>query len=143
MEQQNTVQTALNSGVQIADAPLDGFHPIFDFGCWRTAITTGGPRQTLKAISNLSRHLETDEVFVLLKGNCTLFAAGNGEEFSDITAIPMEPCRVYNVTKGTWHARALDEGSVIFIVENRNTGTENSESRMLTKEQKRQILGYQ
>lgn len=128
-----TVQT--HDGLQIVDCLLPGYHPAVDFGAWRTALTNGGPRQSLEAIDSLSRHRETDEIFVLLKGSCTLFTAGNDEDFHDILATPMEIGRVYNVTKGTWHGRALSSDGVVFIVENRDTTAENSDSRPLNEEQ--------
>lgn len=79
----------------------------------------------------MSRHMETDEVFVLLKGSCTIFAGGNGDHSADITPVEMEPLRLYNIRRGTWHARIIAPGSLVLVVENRVTGDFNSETEVL------------
>lgn len=122
-------------GLDIITETEAGFHPVVDFGQWRTAVTCYGKRQSLDAIKSLSRHLETDEVFILVKGSCTLFIGGQEDVISEISVVPMELGCIYNVKKGTWHARALTEDSLIVIVENRDTGDWNSESQPLTEEQ--------
>ena len=69
--------------------------------------------------------IETDEVFVLIKGNASLFI-GEDEERYD-----METGKFYNVKKGAWHSMSMTENSIVLIVENDNTGLENTEYRPL------------
>ena len=63
----------------------------------------------------------TDEVFVLIKGKGSLFI---GEKR---TRVEMEIGKVYNVKKAVWHEMVLDEEALVLIVENDDTGKENTE----------------
>ncbi len=118
-------------GLDILEHTGNGFQTMIRFESWRIALAVRGTDQEEAPIRELSRHLETDEVFVLLKGGCTIFTGGQGEEPSDIMATGMEPFRLYNIRKGTWHARTLLPGSEILVVENDGTGPQNSESKAL------------
>ncbi len=115
-------------GLEIFTHTEEGFKPIVDFGEWRTAISNGPLVYERKEIRSLSRHLETDEVFVLIKGTCLLLTAGNGAAPDKVTKTWMEPGKIYNVTKGMWHGSIQLPNTTVMIVENRSTGPENSES---------------
>lgn len=127
------------NGLDIYEYHGEGFKPLVDFESWRVALTCYGEKQSLQAINSISRHLETDEVFVLLNGSCTLFVGGCGDIPDFIEFIDMEPLKIYNIIKGTWHARALTPDTTILIVENCNTSAHNSESLELSEVQKMMI----
>lgn len=128
------------NGLDIYEYHGEEFKPLIDFESWRVALTGYGEKQSLQAINSISRHVETDEVFVLLNGSCTLFVGGYGDTPDFIESIDMEPLKIYNITKGTWHARALTPDTTILIVENRDTGAQNSESFELSEVQKMMML---
>lgn len=111
-------------GLDIHEYSGSGFQTMVSFGTWRIAMASGS--QT--SITALSRHLETDEVFVLLKGTCTLYLGGNGAAPSSVSIVPMEPQKLYNIRQGTWHARTIGLDSLVLVVENKDTGDFNSES---------------
>jgi hypothetical protein len=72
--------------------------------------------------------METDEIFLLLRGNAVLLMGGIGKRPRDrIKAVRMAANKVYNVRKASWHAVLMKKGAKIFIVENRNTSRSNSE----------------
>lgn len=71
----------------------------------------------------IERHLETDEVFVLLEGSATLYVEDE--------SVVMEKCTVYNVKKGLWHHIVVSEDATVMVVENSNTTMANSERRSL------------
>lgn len=50
-------------------------------------------------LKTMQKHLESDEVFVLLKGSVTLFTAGNGEKIGTMKRVTLEPGKCYNVKK--------------------------------------------
>ena len=116
------------SGLEIFSHTQEGYKPLIDFGSWRVAIINGPEVYKQKEISSLSRHLETDEVFALIKGSCLLLTAGNGDTPGEVTKTWMEQGLMYNVTKASWHGEILLPGSIVMIVENRDTGKGNSES---------------
>ena len=117
------------SGLEILTHTEPGFKPLINFGSWRVACSNGPEQYKNKEVTSLSRHMETDEVFVLMKGSNLLLTAGNGKSPGKVTKTWMEPGKLYNVTKGTWHGSIQMPGTMVLIVENRDTGKENSESK--------------
>ena len=117
------------SGLEIYSYTEPGFKPLINFGSWRVACSNGPSVYQRKEVTSLSRHLETDEVFVLVKGSCLLLTAGNGEVPGEVTKTWMELGKMYNVTQCTWHGSILLPGATVMIVENRDTKSQNSESR--------------
>lgn len=75
----------------------------------------------------MERHLETDEVFVLTRGEGTIIIGGNGAEPGNLAAQGMEIGKIYNVRKRVWHSVSLSPDAAVVIVENRDTVRENSE----------------
>ena len=52
--------------------------------------------------------------------------ANFGEQF-DFSETVMQPGKIYNVKKGTYHALLMERDAKVLIVENHNTGRENTE----------------
>ncbi len=90
--------------------------------------------------SSMERHMETDEVFVLTKGEGTLILGGNGSEPASLALQPMEIGKVYNIRCGAWHTVSLSRDAAVVITENRDTTRENSQYAELTWEQRRWIV---
>ena len=63
----------------------------------------------------MQKHNESDEVFILLNGDFTLFLGGQGSEIGKIEAIKLEPLKLYNVKKGTFHTH-IPEKTVLFLL---------------------------
>ncbi|MBR2500316.1 MAG: cupin domain-containing protein [Clostridia bacterium] len=97
------------------------------FERWRVAYLNHGDRFAEENFEKIERHNESDEVFVLLNGEATLII---GEE---LNRIKMEPHKLYNVPKGVWHHIFTVEGTSVLIVENEDTGDENSEFLFIKK----------
>ena len=74
----------------------------------------------------MQKHDETDEVFVLLSGRCILFIGEGTEKIEEISAVDMEPMKIYNIKKGVYHTHTLSEDAKLLIVENQNTDDSNS-----------------
>ena len=96
-----------------------GYDRTMNFGEWRVAFLNYAER--FDVIDKLERHMLTDEVFVLLSGRASLVT---GKEFLET---PLEPCKIYNVKQGAWHALLMDPDAKVLIVENHDTARENSE----------------
>ena len=77
----------------------------------------------------LERHLKTDEVFVLLSGKATLYVHDDAVDRTESTE--MQPLKVYNVPRNTWHHIVVSEDASVLVVENRGTAKENTERRNL------------
>lgn len=126
--------------VEITEYTGEGYKPVIDFESWRVAILNYIDELERPNISNMQKHMESDEVFVLLKGECTLFIGGNGDEVGEIEPLPLEPFKMFNVKKGTWHTHTLEKDTMVLIVENQNTCDDNSPTQYLTPEQKQKLL---
>lgn len=71
----------------------------------------------------MERHFETDEAFILLEGEATLYEEDNSYN--------MEKSKVYNVKKGLWHHIVVSENATVLVVENSDTGVENTERKSI------------
>lgn len=114
--------------VEITEHTGTGYLPLVDFESWRVAILNDDPACFRRDKTTfLERHRETDEVFVLLEGECTLYIGDGKEDLGTITPLVMEPRKLYNVKKGVWHNLIGNEKMALLIVENVGTGKENSD----------------
>ena len=89
----------------------------------------------------MERHIQTDEVFVLLAGRAALVLGGNGAVASGMQVQPLEIGRIYNVRQAAWHTTLLSRDASILIVENEDTGVSNTEYCNLSEEQRQVIMG--
>jgi hypothetical protein len=121
--------------IDITSYSGDGYRPMIDFEHWRVAVLRYCEELEIQNLKTMQKHDETDEVFVLLEGNCMLFTGGKGEEINDIDGVAMEPLRLYNIKKGTWHTHTLSKASTVLIVENQDTSDVNSPTLKLSMEQ--------
>jgi hypothetical protein len=118
----------------------DGYRPLVDYGAWRVALLRFADDMLPENIAHFQRHDETDEVFVLLQGRCILYV-GEGEESIDaLYAEEMVPLKVYNVKRSVWHNHTLSRDAVVLIVENQNTGDQNSPLCPLEESQRQRLI---
>jgi hypothetical protein len=87
------------------------------------------PAEQLEVVE---RHTGSDEVFVLLEGKVLLVTAGRGIKPGPVQALRMERCKLYNVWRDTWHTALLGRGSLVLVVENRDTGAANTQRARLS-----------
>jgi hypothetical protein len=126
--------------LEIREFSSPGYQPVVDFRTWRVAILNYLDEIRPDRIDFMERHNETDEVFVLVKGKGILFLGEGESKIGKIHSQVMEPAKIYNVKIGTWHTVALSHEGSVLIVENRNTGKENSSYLTLDEEQRLFIL---
>jgi hypothetical protein len=117
-----------------------GYQPLIDYDQWRVAILRYGDELLPIHINKMQRHNETDEVFVLLEGRCILFLGEGIDAITSITAVDMEPRKLYNVKRGAWHSHTLSADASVLIVENRDTTAQNSPKMILNEDQRRRII---
>ncbi len=117
-----------------------GYQPIVDFESWRVAFLRYHPELLPENITEMQRHDETDEVFVLLEGQCILLVSEGQDEVETIFAVDMQPYQIYNVKRGCWHSHTLSRDARVLIVENRDTCDLNSPKRNLSAQQRKLII---
>ena len=117
-----------------------GYQPLIDFRTWRVAILRREDTSPPGNIESMERHTQTDEVFVLLEGEATLVLGGNAAKVDGIYSQKLEPCKLYNVKQNAWHTALLSHDVSILLVENCDTGVENTEYCDLSEEQRQAIM---
>ena len=118
-QEERMTEEAVADGV--TKSRWDGAHyaAVVSSGGWRVAVLNHGLRYAGRG--PYERHLQTDEVFVLLDGEVTLWIGLSG------TPVRLEPCAVYRVRAGVWHRVTTEPGARCLVVENDDTGTANTE----------------
>ena len=113
----------------------EGLTRVFENEKWMVGIKNWKPMNDIANINNLERHNETDELFILLKGRCTLLFANETENGLKIEAVEMEPLKVYNIPRTLWHNTVTQPGVKLILVEDSACSGENSDVLDLTEAQ--------
>lgn len=106
----------------------EGYQPFVSHRDWLVALMNWEPRFDPTNVGRVERHNQTDEVFVLTRGQGVLFI----DDDETIQVFDMEPGKIYNVTAGTWHSVIGIHESSWLIVESNDTSKENTDYRDLT-----------
>ncbi|MBM3153240.1 MAG: hypothetical protein FJZ96_13725 [Chloroflexi bacterium] len=126
--------------IEIRNYTGPGYQPLVDFASWRVAVMRYSDPYAPERIERAERHTETDEVFVLLAGQVTLFVGDGKRRPGRLVSQAMEPLKLYNVKKNVWHTILFSRDASLLIVENRDTGDHNTEFALLTPAQRALIL---
>jgi ureidoglycolate hydrolase len=110
------------------------------FKGWRVAILNYLDGIYPERNKQMERHTETDEVFVLLRGQGILIIGGSDSQVEGIYSQEMETGVVYNIRQGVWHTILLSRDASVLIVEQADTDEQNSEYLMLSEEFHHQIM---
>ncbi len=119
-----------------------GYKPLIDFASWRVAILRYIDELIPNRIERLERHVETDEVFVLLAGRAIIFIGEGGSQPASLSAHVMEQGKLYNVRRNTWHVAVLSFDASILLVENQDTGPANTEYNNLSAELRQALVDF-
>lgn len=92
-------ENLFNDSLQVSSFNGEGYLPLIDFQSWRVAELRYIDELEPDKIDNMQKHNETDEVFVVLEGDFTLYLGGQGDTIEEIEAIKLEPLKLYNVKK--------------------------------------------
>ena len=111
----------LPEGLWKTGAAGGGYEVLARFQNWRVAVITYAARFERQNLYRLERHMETDEVFVLMDGEAVLFIG------PERIPVDMELYAAYNVKCKIWHSICLSSNAKVLICENNNTGAENTE----------------
>lgn len=72
-EKRNTTE------IEIIDFPAEDYQPLKDYEGWRVAVLRSCENTRLEKIHLMQKHMQTDEVFVLISGRCRLILAGEDD----------------------------------------------------------------
>ena len=128
-----------NKLLEVSTFTGDGYKPLIDFNCWRVALLRYCADMDPDMMASLERHMQTDEVFVLLEGKAALFLAG-GDGSEELSVEMMQSGLLYNVKQAAWHTAVLSRDATILLVENQDTCRDNSEYYPITPAQRAVIV---
>jgi mannose-6-phosphate isomerase-like protein (cupin superfamily) len=126
--------------LEIKEYTGEGYKPVIDYEAWRVAILNYCEELLPENITKMQKHDESDEVFVVLKGEFILYIGEGKDKIDYIYAQKLEPLKMYNVKKGVWHTHTLSKDAMVLIVENKNTDLSNSPEINLTSEQRSKLI---
>ncbi len=113
----------------------EGMHRQYENEKWTVGIKNWKPANDITGIDMLERHNQTDELFVLLSGSCTLISAeetANGMVFDKVIMVPN---KVYNIPMTLWHNTITTKEAKMILIEDSNTGESNSNFYKLSKKE--------
>jgi mannose-6-phosphate isomerase-like protein (cupin superfamily) len=115
-------------GVEVYRWTEQGYRPLVFSDGWMVALLNWEPIMDLEKATEIERHKETDEVFILLKGHAALYVT----TAEGMRVVEMQPGLIYNVRKNTWHNLLASHDVALLIVENRDTHLHDTETRNLS-----------
>jgi hypothetical protein len=121
--------------LEIKEYNEDGLATLVNGGGWDVLMLNYLPRLAHGAVTNLHKHTETKESFVLLAGKAMLLTATGKALPEEISGVMLEPLTVYTVEAGAWHGTVMSEDAQILLVENADTTTDNTFRENLTDAQ--------
>lgn len=105
----------------------EGMQQVFENEKWMVGIKNWKPANDITGIDCLERHNQTDELFVLAAGACTLIYANETADGITFGAVKMEPQKVYNIPATLWHNTITQRGTKMILIEDSLTSMENSD----------------
>jgi len=110
----------------------EGYNPFLIREGWQVAQLNYMDAQDLEGITKIDMHLQTDEVFVLLKGTAVLIAASVSGDLLNFECVNMQQGITYNIPVNTWHNIAMSRDAAVIIVERNDTHLGDFVFRQLT-----------
>jgi len=114
----------------------DGFCPLVIRPGWQVSQLNDRADLHGDTVSQVERHLGTDEVFVLVKGEATLVVGEESNAGLTVDVLPMERGITYNVRAGVWHTIVTFPGTHVMIVEKNDTHLADVCRRALSVEER-------
>lgn len=116
-------------GVEIHTHVEVGYQPLVYSHDWMVALLNFEESMQPGKAVDIERHAQTDEVFILLKGQAALYVVTGDEP---LAVVEMQQGLVYNVTKATWHNLLATRDAQFAIIENRDTDKFDTQVRPMT-----------
>lgn len=121
-----------------------GYAKVFSYLSWRVALLNYIDELELQNIHYVECHQNTDEVFILLEGTCSLiFAVTNDQqEVVEYEIINLEKNKIYVVNQGVYHTHILSKDAKVVVIEQEDTSYENSHRIYLDEKEKSKLVNF-
>lgn len=126
----------MRDAIEVHQWEGDSFRPLVFTPGWQVAILNWEDQFARSDLREIERHNQTDEVFVLIRGQAAIFTCTDA---GLITVTPMQAGVIYNVPAGLWHNLLATPDVSFIIVESRDTHLHDTEIRPLAPAEIAQI----
>lgn len=116
-----------NMKIEAYEFSGEGMSRVFENEKWTVGIKNWKPANDINGIDMLERHNETDELFVLISGSCTLISAEESAKGMQFQKVVMQPNKVYNIPAMLWHNTITQRDTKLVLIEDSATGMNNSD----------------
>lgn len=123
-------------GIEVYEYTGPGYKPLVYSQEWMVALLNYEDIMGLEKALGIERHVKTDEVFILLKGQAAFYLI---EGDQPLQVVELKPGLIYNVRAGTWHNLLATQEAVFAIVENRDTDRFDTEIRPLSDKERERM----
>ena len=127
----------MTEGLQVFAHNGPGYRPLVYGQDWMVALLNYEDIMDVGEAHDIERHLQTDEVFILLRGRAAFYLA---VDYGPLQVLEMQPGVVYNVTRGTWHNLLATREAAFAIVERRDTDLTDTHIRPLSEQERQSML---
>ncbi|MDP3179558.1 MAG: hypothetical protein Q8M76_16730 [Spirochaetaceae bacterium] len=109
----------------------EGLARVYENSAWMVGIKNYKAANDSRSFSEIERHNETDELFLLLSGSCVLLSARETGGSLVFEAETMLPGKLYAIPAKLWHTTITEPGSKLALIEDPRTGGANSDVLVL------------
>ena len=103
------------SDIQVFSSSKNGFEVIHSFDGWQIGMIRYSDILKKASKERLEKHELTDEAFVLLEGEASIYVG------IELKKTEMKTGFVYNIPKNMWHTITLSEDACVIVIENIKT----------------------
>ena len=117
----------------ISKPQKNGFDVFISNKNFKCAFITTHKQYSYGKINFVKRHNDSDEIYVLLKGNATILTSDDINQTFSKTVLSNHIA--YNVKCGTWHHLAVSNDALIFVAESGAVSPENTDTADISKKE--------
>ena len=127
----------MTEGLEVFTHEAAGYRPLVYSQDWMVALLNYEDIMLPEKAVDIERHVQTDEVFILLGGRAAFYLVAND---GPLQVFEMQPGFIYNVTQGTWHNLLATRDATLAVVEKRGTDLADTEIRPLSMQERQCLL---
>lgn len=101
--------------IEVYDPGKSGFTQLMHSDEWQVCTITYGPQYSIEGFDHLKRHMKTDEVICLVKGNAVIHTVNDAGK---LETVPVDLHKIYCIRKKVWHYLEISEDALLIVVEN-------------------------
>jgi hypothetical protein len=119
-------------GIYTREHDGEGLKRVYENGAWMVGLKNYKPANDALLFTEVERHVQTDELFLLLAGSCVLLSLFEENGALRFEAQAMKIGALSVIPRGLWHTTVTKPGTRLALIEDPETGAANSSVRVLS-----------